>query len=117
PYASAAEEMYVIEGSIEIDATTVLSQSDAGAYVMAWVGVDNSDAGILSNSELLEEVYENARKAADGGVRLPPEEMTELSAQCDWLEDLISNFADELDVIANEKVDGLPGPIHWSGSD
>lgn len=117
PFAAAAEEMYVIEGSIEIDATTVLSQSAAGAYVMAWVWVDNSDAGILSNSELLEEVYENARRAADGGVSLPSEEMMLLAAQCDWLEDLISNFADELDSIAEEKAEGAPGPVNWQGLD
>lgn len=33
--------------------------------------------------------------------------------QADWLEDLIVNYADELDEIETETPKGLPGPITW----
>ena len=44
PYAAAAQRMYQEEGKIEIDDHTVLSESDSGCYVLAWVWVSNEDA-------------------------------------------------------------------------
>jgi hypothetical protein len=51
PYADAAREQYHRDGSIEIDEYSggfaIVSESDdPGAYVMAWVWVDDADAGI-----------------------------------------------------------------------
>lgn len=46
PFASVAHENYGREGEIEVDNPVVLSESDEGAYVMAWVWVSNDDAGI-----------------------------------------------------------------------
>lgn len=54
PFAKAAADMYASEGSVEIDTTTVLSTSDEGAYVMAWVWVGNSDADAHSATEASE---------------------------------------------------------------
>jgi hypothetical protein len=34
------------EGTLEVDPKTVLSASDDGAYVMAWLWVGNEDAGL-----------------------------------------------------------------------
>lgn len=42
PYAIAAEEMYAEEGKIEIDDKTIVSDSNGGNYVMAWVWVPES---------------------------------------------------------------------------
>lgn len=43
-YRAAAEDLeFVREGECEIDDHAVVSQSDAGAYVMAWVWVESSD--------------------------------------------------------------------------
>lgn len=50
-FAKAAKDMYGSEGSVEIDSTTVLSESDGGAYVMAWVWVENADADTYSTTE------------------------------------------------------------------
>ncbi len=51
-YVSAAEDRYAEEGSIEVDAPTVVSVSDdGGAYVMAWLWVSNGDAGIADTCE------------------------------------------------------------------
>lgn len=105
PFAKAADEMYSREGAVEIDSPTVLSESDEGAYVLAWVWVSNSDAGELPNSELLQEMLGVVQESGNGEPLL--------KIYCDWLEDLISNFSDELDGIEHEKVDGLPGPISW----
>lgn len=43
PHASAAFEQKHRDGELEIDDTTVVSDSDDGAYVMAWVWVDKDD--------------------------------------------------------------------------
>lgn len=45
PFAKAAFDNYHRDGEIEVDDPAVLSQSDEGAYVMAWVWVSNEDAG------------------------------------------------------------------------
>lgn len=43
-YRAAAEALSIIhEGECEIDDHAVVSQSDEGAYVMAWVWVEKSD--------------------------------------------------------------------------
>lgn len=43
PYAKAAHEKYHRDGAIEIDTTTVLSDSDGGNYVLAWVWIAENE--------------------------------------------------------------------------
>lgn len=43
PYAIAAVKSYAEEGEIEIDDCTVVSMSEKGAYVMAWLWVSEED--------------------------------------------------------------------------
>jgi hypothetical protein len=44
-YRKAAKELHVHEGTLEIDPGAMVSQSeDGGAYVQAWVWVDDDDA-------------------------------------------------------------------------
>lgn len=42
----AARDKYHRDGEIEIDDTTVLSEADDGAYVMAWVWINYEEAGV-----------------------------------------------------------------------
>jgi hypothetical protein len=52
PYARAAHKEYHQEGEIEIDDTTVVSEGgDLGAYVLAWVWVDDQAAGIVRDED------------------------------------------------------------------
>jgi hypothetical protein len=52
PYARAAHKEYHQEGEIEIDDTTVVSEGDdPGAYVLAWVWVDDQAAGIVRDED------------------------------------------------------------------
>lgn len=44
PQARKAFEIHHREGEVEIDSTTVISESSEGAYVMAWVWVDDPDS-------------------------------------------------------------------------
>ncbi len=46
PFASAAHKLYGREGELEIDPATIVSQSNDGAYVLAWCWVSNDEAGI-----------------------------------------------------------------------
>lgn len=51
-YAAYAHENLTDEGSLEIDATAMVSLSDdRGAYVMGWVWVDQADAGVTEHEQ------------------------------------------------------------------
>lgn len=50
-WIAMASELYADEGSIEVDEGSILSESDEGAYVMAWVWVSNEDMGIGTEDE------------------------------------------------------------------
>lgn len=117
-YVAAAQNK-VQEGDLEVDIPTVVSRGADGAYVQAWVWVSNREAGILTHSEVLEEVLEHARVALEKPLDLEAEEKKLRNIQSDWLEDLITNFADELDEIESEvpKAPGIPGSIAWVTED
>jgi hypothetical protein len=52
PYARTAFEQYHRDGETEIADPTVVSLSDdQGAYVLAWVWVDDADAGIAHDED------------------------------------------------------------------
>lgn len=116
PYVAAAQSK-AQEGDLEVDVPTVVSRGDDdGAYVQAWVWVSNREAGILANAEVLEEVLEHARGALETSIGLDHEVQTLRVHQADWLEDLITNFAEELDGIEAEvlKAPGIPCAITWA---
>lgn len=101
PYVLAARE-HVEEGTLELDQVTVVSEgSDDGAYVMAWLWIDKSSAPFPAS--LLEDLY--------NAVRNRPE----LRHERDWLEDLLVNYADELDELPAMDVDPTkpPGHVCW----
>lgn len=56
-YRNAASEMYTghggqfSDGDINVDANAVVSQSDEGAYVAAWVWVPRSDIVLAEDEE------------------------------------------------------------------
>lgn len=117
PFVVKAREMLLGDDCV-VDDHTVSSDSDTGAFVMCWVHVRNAEAGILPIPELLENVYEKATDWLAANARtLPLEEQSLLGSQTDWLEDLIGNFADELDEVAFTVPKGAPGPIVWVGMD
>ncbi len=61
PFIEAAREKYACgsSGDVEIDATTVVSQSDDGAFVMGWLWVSNSTAGVCPLDDMLESFKED----------------------------------------------------------
>ena len=51
-YRAAARKRYHNEGTCEIDENAVVSVSDdEGAYVQAWVWVDDTDAGVVRSED------------------------------------------------------------------
>lgn len=50
-WIAMAQERYQDYGSIEIDDDAILSKSDEGAYVMAWVWISNEDMGVIEEDE------------------------------------------------------------------
>lgn len=50
-WASMADKKYGEEGSIEIDDKTVVSDSEDGNYVMAWLWVPNSEGPLIIKTE------------------------------------------------------------------
>lgn len=123
-YADGESDPYVIaamnnarEGEIEVDSNAVVSRgSDAGAYVMAWKWVSNQEAGVFSNSELLELLFDHASAGQDVSTAVGVERHLR-QAQLAWLEDTITNFADEVDNIETETPIREPQPIHWTAED
>lgn len=65
--------------------------------------------------DLLNKVLEHARQWLKRSTSLADPSRARLLAQADWLEELLTNFDDEIDNIADEQADvgRLPGPITW----
>lgn len=57
PYVAAAQQHRLLnEGALEVDETAVVSRGDdPGAYVMAWLWISNTEAGIADGEEKEEE--------------------------------------------------------------
>ncbi len=106
PYVTKLRSLVAGDDDTEVDERAVVAPSGGGAFVQAWIWVGNEEAGMLKHADLLEQVLDHARNETD----TPTEEH---AAYADWLEDLITNFADELDDIEHEVVTQLPGSITW----
>jgi hypothetical protein len=49
--AAAHEHRLLDEGTLEVDPKTIVSDSEEGAYVMAWLWVSNEAAGVAPGGE------------------------------------------------------------------
>lgn len=117
PFIRKARDLIVGSNDVDIDDQTIASQGENGAWVLAWQWVSNEQAGILYHSDLFEKVLERARRLLEGNHGLDSETLALRQHQADWLEDLISNYADELDGIETEVLTSQPGPIVWDDGD
>lgn len=127
PYIRKARQLINGSDDVEIDEESITAPGDDGAWVLTWTWVSNEEAGILRYSDLFDKVLERARRFLSGYERLehclPAEQKLDAETralrthQADWLEDLISNYADELDGIETEILQSTPGPIVWDDGD
>lgn len=102
PYVRAVMGM-AEEGDLEFDDVTVVSEGgDHGAYVLGWKWVSFEEADIGSAS------LEAMCKALDAHLSFGAENTGQwpLLAKLEWLQETLSNFAEELDDIGNDD------PIH-----
>jgi hypothetical protein len=113
PYVSAARAAIEDDDDTEIDDHTTTSTGDGGAWVLAWLWISDAQAGVLSHSAMLEEVLVHARKSLADAHGLDVETARLRENQADWLEDLLSNYADEVDDIASARPESEPGAILW----
>lgn len=112
PYVKKARELIAGSDDVEIDDKTTTSIGEDGAFVLSWMWVSNEEAGVHPYAELLESVLDCARsELSKKDTANPP--YAEFRVWADWLESLISNYADELDSIETEVPIGLPGTIAW----
>jgi hypothetical protein len=97
------------EGELEVDEAAVVSRGDdRGAYVLAWMWVSDADAEI--NSAALESLA----KAVSPTLSIDHVEDRPLLAAVDWLEETLSNFAEEIDDIDAEVIDSsAPTGVTW----
>lgn len=107
PFVKTAHELLQGGDDMSIDSPTVTCGGETGTWVMAWMWISNAEANVRGNADLLEAVWRNAL-----AFNLQRENALD-SAYSDWLEELVSNFADELDDIANAFVSSEPGPVVW----
>ena len=113
PYVSAARATIDADDDTEIDDHTTTSVGDGGAWVLAWLWISDAQAGVLSHSAMLEEVLVHARKALTRAYGLDVETARLRENQADWLEDLLSNYADEVDDVASARPESEPSAILW----
>lgn len=118
PFVRKARELVAGDtAGIAIDNATVTSTSDTGAWVLSWLWVSNDEAGVLLYPDLLERLLKPARASIAAARRLGKIDATTAKLrndQADWLEDLVTNFADELDGIESETPIGEPDSITWT---
>lgn len=116
PYVKVAREFIRGRDDQEIDDRTATSVGDGGAWVLGWRWVSDEQAGVLSNSEMLEELLHYALEALAGDHGLDAETARLRGYQADWLADLLSNLADEVDAIASARPASAPGAVMWVDS-
>lgn len=120
--AFAAEEtnLYVLYArqnltsyEAELDDAVCIAPGSDGAFVMMWHWVSSREAGFVPNSECLELLFDAATEKLSK-ERMATAEHKRTAVYLGWLEDLIGNFADEIDSIA-DATDLRSGPhaIDW----
>lgn len=115
PYATAAADH--ANDDLILDPSPVVSEADEGAYVLMWKWISNMAAGIMPPSELLEHVLTHARKGIAYSKDLQIEVRREREVMSDWLEDLLTNLADEVNGIETAQIKGIPHSITWHDGD
>lgn len=118
PYVIKARDLVGARNDdFSIDDVTTTSKGDDGAWVLSWIWVSNEEAGIIPYPELWESVARCARKALTDYSGLGIDARQFRTNQVDWLDDLITNFSDELDAIASAETKNPPGDITWINAD
>ena len=112
-----ARQLLEGDDDVDIDEQSISAPGEGGAWVLTWTWVSNEEAGVLPYADLLEKVLDHARLLLAGNHALDSETLVLRTHQADWLEDLITNYADELDGIETEILKSTPGPIVWDDGD
>lgn len=98
------------EGELEIDEVAIVSDGgDPGAYVLSWLWISFGDADVGSAA------MEDLCAFLVPRLTLADTERWPLLARLDWLQDLLSNFADEIDDIEHEaiRLGASPHQLTW----
>lgn len=97
-----------------VDDKVVIAPGEDGAFVMMWQWVSDREAGLLKHADLLEAMLECAQKTLDAHDGTDEDVRSLREGQAQWLEELITNFADELDGIEHEVIKRAPAAIDWT---
>lgn len=112
PYVKAARDL-TVEGGVEVDDLAIVSLSENGAYVSAWLWVGSDDAGLMEYPALWELVLDHAREVLDDDNDL--DEATEDLRECqaDWLDNLVSEHSEDFASIEDATPVGEPRTVTW----
>lgn len=99
PHASAAHENHHVDGETEIDGKTVVSRGEEpGAYVMAWIWVDDEEVGIylptLHFRNFFHAIYNSIMRLSEGSLALYDNQL-----YADYLEKIVGGHSDDIDEI------------------
>ena len=113
PYVRAARTAIMGDDEVEIDDRTTTSVGDGGAWVLAWLWTRDAQAGVRSNSELLDAVLASARYALAGKHGLDTDALELRQHEADLLDDVIDLFPEEIDGIATARTESASNTVQW----
>jgi len=117
PFIESARQQCGGADSPSIDSATIASRGNDGAWVMAWLWIDNASAGVVRPSELFDDVWLYATKRLDDMDRQGTTVCSEHAEWIDWVEFMVSAYASDLDCIDTTTPTRPPGPIDWTGNE
>lgn len=118
-FVIAAKELASLEEYLEVDSPTVVSPSKDGAYVQAWIWVNNAHAGIYTPSEALDKLLSYARRSLASEMDLQPDVMALRSAEAAWLEHFVLTEPSLFEGIETQVLPAgaIPAVVEWEAGD
>jgi len=113
PYVSAAREATASNADIRIDVHTATARGEGGAWVLSWLWISDRQAGLLSHSQMLEEVWRRAGDLLTGAHGLDDGTAWLRNNQVLWLDAVCARFSREIDGVEAARPGAGCGPIVW----
>lgn len=113
PYVAAAREAVDSNDDVRLDEPTATARAEGGAWVLSWRWISDRQAGVLSHSEMLEEVWRRAGALLTGTHGLDDDTAWLRNNQVLWLDAVSTRFSQEIDGIEAARSGEGSGQVVW----